>query len=154
MSGSASTGGDADVTANCRSLYLCVSATPMVFETCGLVGEAAMGGLVGPIDPRTAGPGAGKGEPEALHCAVTPLMLHACEMDRARAWLMILPGKIGALAVSSRHAQSILVLIKDLNESQQVFDGITPLLVLPVMKLAHGVKLLITEVVQGVLICP
>ena len=45
------------------------------------------------------------------------------------------------------------MLIKDLNESQQVVDGIKPLLVLPVMMLAQGVNvLLIIEDVHDELI--
>lgn len=77
-------------------------------------------------------------------------MLHACERERARAWLMGC-WKNGALAEITKQAQSILVLIKDLNESQQVLGGTKPLLVLPVMMFAHGVKLLIIDVVQDVL---
>lgn len=60
---------------------------------------------------------------------------------------------MGTLADISRQAQSELVFTKDLNDSQHVLDGVAPLLVLPVIKFAHGVKLLIIEVVQGVLIC-
>ena len=68
-----------------------------------------------------------------LHCPDTPLMLHACERESTIAWLMG-SGKIGALADITMQAQSILVLIKDLNESQHVVDGVTALLlVLPVM---------------------
>lgn len=71
-------------------------------------------------------------------------------MERAR----LMGSWIGTLAVINKQAQSILVLINDSNESQQLADGVKPLLVLPVMKLAHGVKVLvIIEVVQGVLIC-
>ena len=77
-------------------------------------------------------------------------MLHACERERARAWLRGC-WKNGALAEITKQAQSILVLIKDLNESQQVLGGTKPLLVLPVMMFAHGVKLLIIDVVQDVL---
>lgn len=79
-------------------------------------------------------------------------MLQACERERARTWLRGC-WKNGALADITRQAQSILVLIKVLNESQHVVGGNKPLLVLPVMMLAHGVKLLIIEVVQGELIC-
>lgn len=92
-----------------------------------------------------------------LHCAGIPLRLHACGRKRARAWLILGSGNIGTLADITRQAHSILVLIKDTNESQHVLDGaVKPimLLVLPVMRLAHGVKLLIIEVVHGVLICP
>jgi len=47
------------------------------------------------------------------------------------------------------------VVIKDLSESQHVLGGIKPLLlVLPVMMLAHGVKVLIIEVVQEPVTCP
>lgn len=55
-----------------------------------------------------------------------------------------------------RQAQSILVLIKDLNDSQQVLDGTKPLLVLPVIMLAQGVKvlLIIEDVHDDELICP
>lgn len=77
-------------------------------------------------------------------------MLHARERERARAWL-IGSWKNGALADITMQAQSMLVLIKDLNESQHVLVGTKPLLVLPVMILAHGVKLLIIAVVQDVL---
>lgn len=42
----------------------------------------------------------------------------------------------------------------DRNELQQPGEGDEPLLVLPVIKLKQGVKLLIVEVVHGVLICP
>jgi len=58
------------------------------------------------------------------------------------------------LAVINRQAQSIPVLMRDLNELQQLPVGDEPLLVLPVIKFMHGVKLLIIEVVHGVLICP
>jgi len=60
----------------------------------------------------------------------------------------------GTLAVSSRQAQSIPVLISDFNELQQLAVGGEPLLVLPVIKLTHGVKLDIIDMVHGVLICP
>lgn len=55
-----------------------------------------------------------------------------------------------------KQAQSILVLIKDLNDSQQVLDGTKPLLVLPVIMLAQGVKvlLIIEDVHDDELICP
>lgn len=55
-----------------------------------------------------------------------------------------------------RQAQSILVLIKDLNDSQQVLDGTKPLLVLPVIMLAQGVKvlLIIEDVHDDELTCP
>lgn len=55
-----------------------------------------------------------------------------------------------------RQAQPILVLIKDLNDSQQVLDGTKPLLVLPVIMLAQGVKvlLIIEDVHDDELICP
>jgi hypothetical protein len=48
------------------------------------------------------------------------------------------------------------VLKSDCNELQQpvVGDEYEPLLVLPVIKLKHGVKLLIIDAVHGVLICP
>lgn len=46
------------------------------------------------------------------------------------------------------------VPISDRNEPQQSDVGDVPLLVLPVIKLKHGVKLVIIEVVHGVLICP
>ena len=53
-----------------------------------------------------------------------------------------------------RQAQSMLALVSDLSELQQPVVGEDPLPpVLPVMKFKHGVKLLIIEVVQGVLIC-
>lgn len=52
-----------------------------------------------------------------------------------------------------RQAQSMVVLVSDLSELQQPAVGADPLPVLPVMKFKHGVKLLIIEVVQGVLIC-
>ena len=58
------------------------------------------------------------------------------------------------MAVSSRQAQSIPVLIRDLNGPQQLAVGAEPLLVLPVIKLIQGVKLDIIEMVHGVLICP
>jgi hypothetical protein len=81
-------------------------------------------------------------------------MLHACERDIARTWL-IDSCKIGELEDIIRQAQSILVFIKDLNESQHVVDGTKPLLVLPVMMLAQGVNvLLIIEDVHDELICP
>ena len=79
-------------------------------------------------------------------------MLHACESKRARTRLI--GSGIGTLADITRQAQSILLIIKDLNESQHVADGANPLLELPVMKLAHGVKVLIIDVVHGVVICP
>ena len=44
------------------------------------------------------------------------------------------------------------MVIKDRNESQHVADGVKPLLMLPVMKLAQGVIVLIIEVMQGVVI--
>ncbi|KAG5063131.1 hypothetical protein JHK85_004314 [Glycine max] len=56
----------------------------------------------------------------------------------------------GTLADTRRQAQSTLELIKDSSESQHVADGVKPLLMLPVMKLAQGVIVLIIEVVQGV----
>lgn len=80
-------------------------------------------------------------------------MLHARERERERSWLMGC-WKKGALADITWQAQSILVLIKDLNESQHVVDGTKPLLVLPVIILAHGVKLFIIEVVHDELTCP
>ena len=59
------------------------------------------------------------------------------------------------MADISRQAQSTLLFAKDLNDSQHVLDGTPPLLlVLPVIKFAHGVKLVIIDVVHGVLICP
>ncbi|KAJ7006200.1 hypothetical protein D5086_004461 [Populus alba] len=54
----------------------------------------------------------------------------------------------------SRQAQSMPVLISDFNELQQLAVGGEPLLVLPVIKLTHGVKLDIIDMVHGVLICP
>ena len=87
-----------------------------------------------------------------LHCKGRALMLHACENERARvrgSW------RNGALAESRKQAQLELVFMKDLSESQHVLGGFKPLLlVLPVMTLAHGVKLFIIEVVQEVLTCP
>lgn len=80
-------------------------------------------------------------------------MLQARERKRARTWLMG-SWKRGALAEITKQAQSMLVFIKDLNESQHVDGGAKPLLVLPVIMFAHGVKVLIKAVVQGVLICP
>ena len=53
-----------------------------------------------------------------------------------------------------RQLQSMLVLRSDLNELQQSAVGEDPVPVLPVMKLKHGVKVEIIEVVQGELICP
>lgn len=80
-------------------------------------------------------------------------MLHARERERERSWFKGC-WKNGALADITWQAQSILVLIKDLNESQHVVDGTKPLLVLPVIILAHGVKLFIIEVVHDELTCP
>jgi hypothetical protein len=57
------------------------------------------------------------------------------------------------LAVIRRQAQSTLELISVCNEAQQPVVGVEPLL-LPVMKLKHGVKLLSIDAVHGVLICP
>lgn len=111
-----------------------------------------MGPSLGPFLPITAGPGAGKGEPEALHWAGTAFMLHARVRERARVELN--GSWKGTLADITRQAQSTLVFTKDLNDSQHVLDGTAPLLVLPVIKFAHGVKLLIIDVVHGVLICP
>jgi len=89
-----------------------------------------------------------------LHWTEAPLILHACERDIARTWL-IGSWKILALEDIIRQAQSILLLIKDLNESQQVIDGTKPLLVLPVMMLAQGVNvLLIIEDVHDEVIWP
>lgn len=49
--------------------------------------------------------------------------------------------------------QSTLLLVRDLRESQQAVDGEdAPFPVLPVIKFIHGVKLLIIEIVHGVLI--
>lgn len=60
---------------------------------------------------------------------------------------------IGTLAVMTRHVHSMLVLIRDFKELQHSLVGEFPLLLLPVMKLKHGVKLVIIEAVHGVLIC-
>lgn len=57
------------------------------------------------------------------------------------------------LAVTTRQAQSTLVWSIDLNDLQQSEEGEVPLPLLPVMKLRHGVKLVIIDVVHGVLIC-
>jgi hypothetical protein len=46
------------------------------------------------------------------------------------------------------------VLVSDCNALQHSDVGDEPLLLLPVIKLKQGVKLLIIEVVHGVLICP
>ena len=56
--------------------------------------------------------------------------------------------------MTKRQLQSMLVLRSDLNELQQSAVGEDPVPVLPVMKLKHGVKVEIIEVVQGELICP
>ena len=87
-----------------------------------------------------------------LHWTAIPFMLHAWGRERARVWLK--GSRSGTLADITIQAQSIPVLISDLNDSQHEVDGVVPLLVLPVMMLAHDVKLLIIEVVHGVLICP
>ena len=82
-------------------------------------------------------------------------MLHAWESERARAWLMGNCKNGELLGEIRRQAQSILVVVKDLSESQHVLGGTKPLLllVLPVMMLAHGVKVLIMEVVHELLSC-
>lgn len=85
-----------------------------------------------------------------LHCTGTA-MLHACGRESARVRLI---GRTGTLAVSTRQAQSTLVLVSDCKALQQSDVGDEPLLLLPVMKLKHGVKLLIIDIVHGVLICP
>lgn len=59
---------------------------------------------------------------------------------------------MGTLAVMTRQVHSTLVRINDLKESQQSWVGELPLPLLPVMKLKQGVKLVIIEVVHGVLI--
>lgn len=60
----------------------------------------------------------------------------------------------GTLAVSKRQAQSRLTPDSDLSVVQQFSFCEEPLRVLPVMTLKHGVKLLITEAVQGEGTCP
>lgn len=85
-----------------------------------------------------------------LHSAGIWPTLHACGRKRARTLLTGICN--GTLADTRRQAQSTLVVIKDRNESQHVADGVKPLLMLPVMKLAQGVIVLIIEVVQGVVI--
>ena len=87
-----------------------------------------------------------------LHCADTPAMLQARGRESARVRLM--GSWTGTLAVKRRQAQSTLALISVCNEAQQPVVGVEPLLVLPVTKLKHGVKLLSIDVVHGVLICP
>lgn len=89
-----------------------------------------------------------------MHWASCPLLILQAWV-RARAKAEVKGNCKGTLADTRRQAQSELVLISDLNESQHELDGVVPLLVLPVIKFAHGVKvLLIIELVQGVLICP
>lgn len=79
-------------------------------------------------------------------------MLHACGRESAK--VRLIGSWTGTLAVSKRQAQSTLVLVSDCKALQQSGVGDEPLLLLPVMKLKHGVKLLIIDVVHGVLICP
>lgn len=59
----------------------------------------------------------------------------------------------GTFPVIIRHAQSMLSVMRDFNESQQSRVGDEPEPVLPVMKFKQGVKLLIIEVEHAVLIC-
>lgn len=80
-------------------------------------------------------------------------MLHALGRESDKVGLI--GSWSGTLAVITRQAQSMLVLISDFNESQQFWVGVvTPFEVLPVMKLRHGVKLEIIDVVHGVVIWP
>lgn len=84
-----------------------------------------------------------------LHWNGTPLMLQALR----RSWTLT-GNWIGTLAVISKQAQSTLVFMIVLNALQQLEVGDDPLLLLPVMKLKHGVKFMIIEVVHDVVICP
>lgn len=59
----------------------------------------------------------------------------------------------GTFPVIMRHVQSMLVSTRDRNELQHSLVGEEPLAVLPVTKLMQGVKLVIIELVHGVLIC-
>lgn len=90
-----------------------------------------------------------------LHSAGPPAILHARGRESARVRLM--GSWTGTLAVIRRQAQSTLVLRIVCNELQQPVvgdDDDEPLPILPVIKLKHGVKLLIIDNVHGVLICP
>ena len=87
-----------------------------------------------------------------LHCIGTPLILQARGREIAK--VRLIGGRTGTLAVINRQAQSMPVLMRDLNELQQLAVGDEPLLLLPVIKFMHGVKVLIMEAVHGVLICP
>lgn len=61
----------------------------------------------------------------------------------------------GTFPVKIRQPQSTLSATIDFTESQQSWVGEDcPFAVLPVMKFKHGVKLVIIEAVQGVLIWP
>ncbi|KAL7000076.1 hypothetical protein U1Q18_001226 [Sarracenia purpurea var. burkii] len=59
----------------------------------------------------------------------------------------------GTFPVTIRQTQSMLLLMRDVIESQQPAVGEAPLLLLPVMKFMQGVKVLIMEAVQGKLTC-
>lgn len=82
-----------------------------------------------------------------LHCSGTLLMLQTLGSESNRVRLM--GSGIGTLAVIRRQAQSTLVVAMDFRESQQPVDGIDPLLLLPVTKFRHGVKVETIEVVHG-----
>lgn len=82
----------------------------------------------------------------------TPAILHARGREIARVRLK--GNCTGTFPVMIRQAQSTLVLIIVFTTPQQSVVGELPLLLLPVMKFKHGVKLLMMEVVHGVDICP
>lgn len=88
-----------------------------------------------------------------LHWVGIPPMLQAVRRPRDKIWLM--GSWTGTLAVKTRQAQSVLVLISHFKEAQQLGVGVErPFALLPVMKFRHGVTLEIIEVVHGVEICP
>lgn len=58
----------------------------------------------------------------------------------------------GTPAFIIRQVQSLLVLVSSLSALQQSADGPTPVELLPVIKLIHGVKLETMELVHGVVI--
>lgn len=75
-------------------------------------------------------------------------MLQALGREMARVRLM--GSWTGTLPVTMRQAQSVPLEMSDARDPQHCDVGEAPLLLLPVRKFMHGVKLLIIELVQAV----